>query len=411
MRFSFQNLLPTRLRNFSNELFSLLIINFGNFAPAVIGLVVLPIYLSRMGEDYSVLSFGLAILSTAYILEGGVTRVTALRIQSLISSQLTPMPKLADEINCGVFYINLIFASILPTSLLVNYYFFDFSLLIVCGFCLYFYSLSIASILRGYLEVTGRFRDHALSKIVYVILLNIIILSLVFMHLVSFEAIVISGLVSKITEVIFLLKISGIKLKTKLIPYIEVKQTGPKIVSNFIANFAGSGFFLIDKVVVIGVLTASSSSIYMGWQDIVLKYAIFLSSFSTLFIRNADDIVRKNLFMTIMLSVHLIVVSMFTLVFWSLDISVGVLNTDNLIMFVIFSSGVICNALASLELIQLQKQDRYKGIMIIQVAELVAFTAILMLVRANATELILALIWSTRMVIDFIVLRVWAELK
>ena len=409
MRSLFQNLMPARLKNFPSELFPLFIINIGNFAPAIIGLVVLPIYLSRMGEDYSVLSFGLAILSTAYILEGGVTRVTALQIQSLISSQVTAKQKLADEINSGLFYVNLIFATISPIAALVNYYFFDFSLLIVCGFCLYFYSLSIASLLRGFLEVTGKFRDHAVSKILYIVMLNIFILSLVFVYRVSFEAIVISGLAAKLIEVIFLITITPIKLEIKLISYGEVKKMGPKIVSNFIANFAGSGFFLIDKVVVLGALTASSASIYMGWQDIALKYAIFLSSFSTLFLKNADDSFKKRRFMMVMLSLHLTFVSIFSLAFWSLDVSVGVLSKHNLIMFVIFSSGVICNALAALELIQLQRRNKYNGIMIIQVAELLVFTTVLMLVRANVDELILALIWSIRMVIDLLLLKLWAR--
>lgn len=403
---SFREILKKSIiRGLSVPLLSLFIINLGNFIPALLGMVFMPFFLVEMGDKYSTLSFGLALLSVAYIFEGGVTRVTSLRIQRLISKGIHRAEQLCYELNCGYFYINCITVALIPIGFLVTLFLPSLNSLSMLSFVLYFYVLSMTSLLRGYLEVLGDYRNHATAKIIYALLLNLFILYLVILDLVSFEFIVNTGIVAKLVELLFLIVVSKAKLRVRFLPYRKFRATMPKILSNLIANSAGSGFFIVDKLVVLTALEAVNASIYMGWQDIVLKYAIFLSSFSTLFLKKANEKNTKLNLMAAMLLLHGLIVCGFVIGFWSLNLSFGVLKKEGLILFLIFATGIIFNALSAMELISLQSKNMYRTIMTVQLLELIIFTIVLWLAIDAWNEYALAVVTSGRMVIDFAILR------
>ena len=388
-----------------------MIINIGNFTPALISVIVLPIYISELNDNYYKLSIGLTILSVAYIFEGGVSRVTALRIQGLISKKLDNLYRIKREINIGFFYTNLIYFLITPIGIVINLYYYKLSIYIVIFFSLYFYLLSVAAIFRGYLDVTGRYEKTTVSKILYTITLNATILTMVVNDWMTLERIITAGLIAKLVDVIFLWSASRIRLTFHMLTPDEISSTASNVVNNFMSNFIGSAFFFVDKFVVINILSKSDASSYMAWQDIILKYAIFLSAFTTFFLKTANEIEKKQSLKIIMLVGHIIFTFAFMIIFSTFNLNIGVLDNSGLILFFIFSIGIIFNAFASLELIQLQSFGKYRLILCIQAVEILIFMSVLFVINDTLTINNIALIWTLRMVSDYFIIVYFASRK
>lgn len=395
------NSVSKRLSLLTSQFYSLMMINIGNFTPALIGVIVLPIYISELKDDYSKLSIGLTILSVAYIFEGGVSRVTALRIQKLLPGKIVGLDGVQRELNIGFFYTNAIYLCLTPIGILVNLYIYQFNLYNMLSFSIYFYVLSVAAIYRSYMDVTGHYEKTTISKILYTITLNASILTLVLNDCVTLERIIMAGLISKFIDLIYLWSASRINFYFYMPTKDEIANTATNVLNNFISNFIGSAFFVIDKLVVINILSSSNASSYMAWQDIILKYAIFLSAFTTLFLKTANDIKKKQTLKITMLVVHIIFTSAFMIIFSTFDLEIGVLNETGLVLYFTFSVGIIFNALASLELIQLQSLGKYKLILGIQAVELTIFLSIVYALSGALTKEYIALIWTLRMILDY----------
>ena len=387
-----------------SDIKSIALINIGNIFPALISAVLLPYYLIAMDENYYSLSLILLILNGLLVFESGISRITALNVQ-LINDRCGDESEVISEISHGIISLIVVLFTSIILALIVNSYVKLLTLYQIMNLSIFLIILCLGAMLRALQEVEGGYFHFSVAKTIYSLLLNAGIVYSIYLQDMSITALTNVAIVAKFIEVCYLSYFHNYKFNFTWVSTEKVLLNLKKTTANFLSNVLSSSFLFVDKNVIFVTVSSANASIYMGTQDIVLKYAIVLSSFTTLFLKNANNSSRKNILISWMGLFH-IIISIFALTALDLlNLDIGVISSDATLLFIVFLIGIFFNIAASLELVQLQSRGKYTLIMRIQFFELFFFALVLYVTSFFASIMLIAIVWSGRMIIDYLLLN------